>query len=413
VLPGAFVADKNSFVAGTTTTIGSLFNLTVDGRPGISNQYNLRNSFNYGNPAQQADIQAWHDSVVELFASWYVYLESPTSFQANSNLLRGVEMIKLDYMTPGSDVDPNVKGSNILPADSSGSVIAYHNSIQKIGTNIFGRKMRLDISWRLDFDDDQYFQIWKANADSLRVDRDINAANTPVTFGAIQRTVERYRRFINQQVLNNTRVGQGINIRPDMDNLYVGNPAGDHDLSALTDTQRYTQAIFWIGAGANLITGSDLRPGRLDALGSKLLFDDEPQFAASFTSQWPMQPRNPDDAPTPGGPDPRQLQAWISGPNEEGTAYVILTNLGEDQCWDSECSYSTEIHGVQLVSISLANLGIGGSSWFVRRVLGGGGSGGPDYTDIGVTTESMASNLDHYESALYKLQKCGTAGAGC
>jgi len=70
VIPGAFVNDGGKMVAGTQITIGSLFNTTVDGRPGINNAYNARNNFDY----TKDGVQQWHDSVVQLFNSWY---ESP------------------------------------------------------------------------------------------------------------------------------------------------------------------------------------------------------------------------------------------------------------------------------------------------------------------------------------------------
>jgi len=306
-----------------------------------------------------------------------------------------------------------------LPWDTSGDVAAYHQAIQNLGgggKNRFGRPMRLDISWRLDFDDNKAWNTWKSNADSLRLDRDDISSESPAEFGPIQRTVERYRRWINQQALNPARRDQPIMIRPDMDNLWVGNKEG-HQFSKLTDVQRYTQAILWVGAGANLITGSDMNS--IDDIGKKLLFDDE-EFMdiAGFTSNWPMVPRNTDDTPTPGGGDARQLSAWIAGPNDEGTAVVILSNLGEDQCLgngaNDDCSYGTEWHDVHLVSISLENLGIGGDDWFVRRVSGGGSkNAGSDHTDIGKTTGKIECNLDHYESVMYKLQKCGTGGVQC
>ena len=70
VIPGAFTNDKDKMVAGTQITIGSLFNTTDDGRPGINNSYNARNNFDY----TKDGVQQWHDSVVQLFNSWY---ESP------------------------------------------------------------------------------------------------------------------------------------------------------------------------------------------------------------------------------------------------------------------------------------------------------------------------------------------------
>jgi len=54
-----------------------------------------------------------------------------------------------------------------------------------------------------------------------------------------------------------------------------------HHLLGLSDVQRYSMAIHWIGAGANLITGSDLT--HLDELGRKLLYDEEVMGVADFT----------------------------------------------------------------------------------------------------------------------------------
>ncbi|EJD33166.1 hypothetical protein AURDEDRAFT_177753 [Auricularia subglabra TFB-10046 SS5] len=55
-----------------------------------------------------------------------------------------------------------------------------------------------------------------------------------------------------------------------MDNMFVGNAA---PLGGLSNVECYTVAILWIGAGANLITGSNMTA--LDALGRELLFNDE------------------------------------------------------------------------------------------------------------------------------------------
>jgi alpha-galactosidase len=64
--------------------------------------------------------------------------------------VRGVDFIKLDYVTPGSP--DNGAG---IPADNSGSVKSYHKAIAQSG-----RQMRLDISWKLERND-TYYSIWK------------------------------------------------------------------------------------------------------------------------------------------------------------------------------------------------------------------------------------------------------------
>jgi alpha-galactosidase len=106
----------------------------------------------------------------------------------------------MDFMTPGS---PDANES--LPANNSLAAIAYHNAIKNTGV-----KMRLDISWKLDRSD-PYWQIWRGNADSLRVDQDVNNAgrDTLVEYQTVLRTLDFYRGFINEQTAMG-RNGQGI-----------------------------------------------------------------------------------------------------------------------------------------------------------------------------------------------------------
>lgn len=54
----------------------------------------------------------------------------------------------------------------------------------------------------------------------------------------------------------------------------------------------------------------------------------------------------------------RELQAWIAGPNEHGEAYMLLTNLGPNL---GDGGYVTVGGGEQKVSVTLADLGLGGS----------------------------------------------------
>ena len=258
--------------------------------------------------------------------------------------------------------------------------------------------MRLDISADLELNS-TYWPIWQQNADSLRTDTDVNNQNrnTFVDWKTVQRAIERYRSFITQQIADARRQGKGIMIRPDMDNTYIGNPSS---LSGITDQQRYSMAIHWVGAGANLISGCDLT--HQDALGSELLYNSEAMSVAAFTSQWPMQPRNPSGWGTVGADASMQLQAWIAGPNPQGTAVVVLANYGPDQ---GQGGFGTKWGGVHNISISLSDLGIGGSQWIVRRVWGGGGKGGPDHTDVGTWTDRVESWLGEGESVLYQFQK--------
>jgi len=66
------------------------------------------------------------------------------------SVLRGVDFIKLDYVTPGSP-----QSGQPLDPDTSGVVECYHRAIEQSG-----RQLRLDISWKLDWQDEAYYTIW-------------------------------------------------------------------------------------------------------------------------------------------------------------------------------------------------------------------------------------------------------------
>ncbi|KAI9667392.1 MAG: hypothetical protein M1821_000207 [Bathelium mastoideum] len=309
VLPGAFCKDSNKTISGTDIPISA----TLSG----NNNGFARCDFDF----EKDGVQQWHNSVVDLFADW------------------GVDLIKLDYITPGS---PDNGGN--LPPNNSGSVIAYHNAIQQAS-----RTMRLDISWKLERNH-TFFHIWESNADSMRTDQDVNnsGSTTFVAWATIQRAIDNYRDFISRVV--STESDQPLAIYPDMDNLYIGNK---ESITGVSDIQRQTIATHWIGAAANLITGSDLT--RLDALGVKLLTDPAGQDVSNFTARYPMQARNPGT----GRNDSKQLQAWIAGPDDggDGRAIVVLANYGPDQ---GQGGFGTYIQGSQAVKATWEDLGLSG-----------------------------------------------------
>ncbi|RFU33041.1 hypothetical protein B7463_g3274, partial [Scytalidium lignicola] len=369
ILPGAFSSDADVTVEGTTIKLGTLFD---NSQP----SFDLRQTFDFSKDG----VQQWHNSVINNFAEI------------------GVDMIKMDFMTPGSP-----QAGQQLPTNTSLAAVFYHNAIQQSG-----RKMRLDLSWKLDLSSVADFEIWRNNADSLRTDQDINNSGTGTftPFSNVQRAIEQYRSFINQQEEDSTRQNVPIMVHPDMDNMYTGNAAS---LTGLTDQERYTVAIHWIGAGANLITGSDL--SQLDSLGEELLYNPEALSIAAFTANYPMQPKNPFGTTQPGSQASEQLQAWIAGPDSNNeNAVVVLSNYGPDQ---GQGGFGTSLQGTQTVNISLSLLGIadgqpnGAAGWDVRRVWGGGGQGGSDHTDIGATSTYLSTNLGPGESALYNLTRAG------
>lgn len=109
----------------------------------------------------------------------------------------------------------------------------------------------------------------------------------------------------------------------------------------------------WLGAGANLIISGDLT--QIDNVGYKLTTSEQSIAAADFFSLYLMQPCNPGT----GDSLAQQLQAWIRGPSDEA-AYVLVANYGPD---GGAGGFGTQLPGIQSVTVSLADLGIPGTTW--------------------------------------------------
>jgi alpha-galactosidase len=124
--------------------------------------------------------------------------------------------------------------------------------------------MRLDISWKLNRNK-TFFTIWEHNADSMRTDQDINnsGSDTLVDWATVQRAIDNYRQYITTVTAD---AGNALSIYPDIDNLYIGNPATQ---TGVSDVKRETITACWIGAAANLILGSDMT--NVDALRRALI----------------------------------------------------------------------------------------------------------------------------------------------
>lgn len=217
----------------------------------------------------------------------------------------------------------------------------------------------------------------------MRTDQDINNSDEKVfiDWAQVQRAIENYRDFISR-IVDASKVPV-TTIYPDMDNLFVGN---EEAVTGVSDAMRETIATHWIGAAANLITGSDMT--KVDPLGLRLLTHQAAQDAARFTARFPMQPRNP----LTGRNDSKQLQAWIAGPDESGSNLVVLANYGPDQ---GQGGYGSKLEGRQHIQVTWSDLGISGS-FNVWNIWTG--------DDLGSSSTEVSATLDAGESRLLRLE---------
>ena len=342
IVPGVPCLAANRTIKGTNITIQDVFN---------GNNDQVFCDFDFSKDG----VQQWHDSVVEQWVSW------------------GIEMIKLDFVTPGSPSN----GANLL-CNSSPAVQMYKNAIEKTG-----KQIRLDISWKL-CRNETWLPVWSGLAESMRTDQDLDnyGTDTFMAWQVGQRAIENYRQYIGLQAQRNVP----ITIYPDMDNLFVGNAEA---LTGVNDSIRTTVMNHWLGAAANLLLGSDLTA--LDDLGIQLTTSRQSIAASNFFASYPMQPRNPGT----GANLPQQLQAWIGGPSDDNKeAYVLIVNYGPDQ---GNGGFGTQLYGTQKVTVSFNDLGIQGP-W--------------QFTDVWArnrtkVSDSYTAYLTEGESQLLHLTKCG------
>lgn len=260
-------------------------------------------------------------------------------------------------------------------------MIGWHKAIANSGRKIF-----LDISWKLDRSK-QYFDVWEKNADAMRVDVDLNTySSTPFTsWDRIQKTIEQYR----QWAVTALSYYDVTYTHPDLDDMMVGNA---QYITGLTDDQRRTVFLHWIGASALLKLGSDLT--KLDSYGISLLTNVEALSAADFTARYAMQPRNPGN----GKSDPQQLQAWIAGPSPSKEIIVLLTNYGKDQ---GSGGWGGGDDSTQTVTVSWADLGVSGP-FTCRDVLS---------QQLVASASGLSASLNTGASNMYRCTR-GSGGGG-
>ena len=187
--------------------------------------------FHYKIDFTKPGAQEYINSVVALWASW------------------GVDLIKLDGVTPGSD-------SYGLSIDNRPDVAAYSKAI-----TASGRPMWLTISWDLDED---YLSVWQQYANARRIDQDVECEGDCSKLTNWPRIYERFRDLPGWE--NAAGPGVGWN---DLDSLELIDGAED----GLTNDEKQSALNLWALAHAPLILGGDLQ--NIDSFGKQLLTNDE------------------------------------------------------------------------------------------------------------------------------------------
>ncbi|MGH9772413.1 MAG: alpha-galactosidase D [Candidatus Acidiferrales bacterium] len=212
--------------------------------------------------------QEYINSVVALFASW------------------GVDAIKLDGVTPGSD-------SYNLSIDNRADVEAWSKAIAASGRPIW-----LTISWALDED---YLNVWQQYSNARRTDQDVECEGRCSTLTDWPRIYERLRDLPGWENASGPTVGWN-----DLDSLDIVNGATD----GLSNDEKQSALSFWVLANAPLVLGGDLTA--IDSFGKQLLSNDE-VLAVDLTGKPAKQVLDGD------------IEVWVSDLGD-GTYYVGIFN---------------------------------------------------------------------------------------
>jgi hypothetical protein len=175
--------------------------------------------------------QEYMNSVVALFASW------------------GIDFIKLDGVTPGSD-------SYGTAIDNRSDVEAWSKAIAASDRPIW-----LTISWDLDQD---YLGTWQQYANARRIDQDVECEGDCATLTNWPRIYERFRDLPGWENAAGPAVGWN-----DLDSLDIGDGA----LDGLTNDEKRSAISLWALANANIYLGGDLT--KIDNVGRELTTNDE------------------------------------------------------------------------------------------------------------------------------------------
>jgi alpha-galactosidase len=257
----------NSPILGTPYHIQDI--LTVPYTAGNAFGGSGTSPYHYKIDFTKPGAQEYMNSVVALFASW------------------GVDLIKLDGVTPGSYSDN-------LSIDNRQDVAAWSKAI-----TLSGRPIWLTISWDLDED---YLGVWQQYANARRIDDDIECEGRCGTLTDWQRIYKRFRDLPGWK--NTAGPSLGWN---DMDSLDVG----DGTLDGLTDDEKQTAVTLWSMANAPMYLGGDLT--KIDDFGKQLMSNDE-VLAVNQSGKPAVQAMGGD------------LPVWVTNVGN-GSYYVSISNM--------------------------------------------------------------------------------------
>ena len=259
--------DANSPILGTPYHIQDI--MVVPYVPGNAFSYGQSLPYHRKIDFTKPGAQAYMDSVVALFASW------------------GVDLIKLDGVTPGS-YDDDLAIDNRADAQAWSLAIAHS-----------GRPIWLTISWSLDED---YLSTWQQFGNGRRIDEDVECEGRCATLTDWPRITERFYDVVGWEHTAGPATGWN-----DLDSLDVGTSV----YTGLNETEQHAAFTFWAMANATLYLGGDLTT--LDEAGKRMLSNDE-VLAIDRSGHPAIQVRG-DDTPI-----------WVMKLND-GTVYLALYNM--------------------------------------------------------------------------------------
>ena len=259
--------DANSPILGTPYHIQDIMVVPhVPGNAFSSGQFPpYHQKIDFTKPGAQEYV----DSVVALFASW------------------GVDLIKLDGVTPGS-YDNSLAINNLAEVRAWSTAIAHS-----------GRPIWLTVSWSLNLD---YLSTWQQFANARRIDEDVECEGRCATLTNWPRITQRFYDLVAWEKTAGPTVGWN-----DLDTLDIGTSQD----SGLNPTEQQAALTFWAMANAPLYLGGDLT--KLTAAGKRMLSNDE-VLAIDRSGHPAIQIRGDD------------TQVWMMK-LDDGNVYVALYNL--------------------------------------------------------------------------------------